>query len=199
VTTDYFALLTEPRRPWLDPELLKTKFLAFSSEAHPDRHHSAGELEKLAVTRRYTELNAAYNCLREPKDRLLHLLQLEGGVKPAALQHVPSETMNLFVEVARICREADAFLTEKNKITSPLLRVPMFKRGAEWTEKLQALQQKLNARRDELTQELKLMNRAWETPHTHRPLERLEELYRHFSFIARWVEQIQERAVQFSF
>ena len=199
MTTDYFALLTEPRRPWLDPELLKAKFLALSAEAHPDRHHSAGEPEKLAATRSYTELNAAYCCLRVPKTRLLHLLQLEGGVKPAALQDVPAETMNLFVEVAQICREADAFLTEKNKVTSPLLRVPMFKRGAEWMEKLQAWQQKLNARRDELTQELRSMNLAWESPDTHRPLERLEQLYRHFSFIARWGEQIQERVVQLSF
>ena len=119
-------------------------------------------------------------------------------MKPAALQNVPSEAINLFVEVARICRAADAFLTEKNKVTSPVLRVQMFERGAEWTEQLQALQQKLNARRDELMQELKSMNRAWESPDTHRPLERLEELYRHVSFIARWVEQLQERVVQLS-
>ena len=198
MTTDYFALLNEPRRPWLDPELLKTKFLARSSEAHPDRHHSAGEAEKSAATRGFTELNAAYNCLREPKDRLLHLLQLEGGGKPAALQNVPSKTMDFYVEIARICREADAFLAERNKTTSPLLRVQMFERGTEWTEKLQTLQKKLNDRREELTQELKSMNRAWEPPDQSRPLDRLEELQRHFSFIARWAEQIQERIVQLS-
>jgi len=35
--TDYFALLDEPRRPWLDVSSLKQKFLARSSEVHPDR------------------------------------------------------------------------------------------------------------------------------------------------------------------
>ena len=34
---DYFALLDEPRRPWLDPEELKAKFHALTATVHPDR------------------------------------------------------------------------------------------------------------------------------------------------------------------
>ena len=34
--TDYFNLLSEPRRPWLNPEALKQKFLNLSAEVHPD-------------------------------------------------------------------------------------------------------------------------------------------------------------------
>ena len=197
--TDNFALLNEPRRPWLDPDSLRTRFLALSSECHPDHTHNADENEKLAATRHFTELNAAYQCLREPKDRLLHLLELERAVKPAALQSIPSETMELFIEVARLCREADAFLAEKNKISSPLLKVQMFERGQEWTERLNALQHNLNIRRDVLTTELKSLDAAWDSPQDSKPLDRLEELYRHFSFIARWTQQIQERLVQLSF
>ena len=74
---DYFALLNEPRRPLLDADLLKQKFLALASDAHPDRAHNASESEKAEVTQRYAQLNAAYNCLAEPKLRLLHLLELE--------------------------------------------------------------------------------------------------------------------------
>ena len=33
--TDAFALLDEPRRPWLDAGALKQKFLPISSAAHP--------------------------------------------------------------------------------------------------------------------------------------------------------------------
>ena len=198
MTTDNFALLNEPRRPWLDTDSLKTKFLALSSEIHPDRLHKASEAEKLAANFQYTELNAAYNCLREPKERLLHLLELERGVKPAALQNVPPATMDLFAEVALLCRAADAFLAEKDGTDSPLLKVQMFERGAEWTEKVKALQLKLNARRDELTEKLKSMNHDWESLESPRPLERLEELYRHFSFIARWTQQIQDRMVRLS-
>src|SRR5438132_9046006 len=49
---DYFALLHEPRRPWLDPDLLKQKFISLSAEVHPDRVHLAGEAEKHAAQQR---------------------------------------------------------------------------------------------------------------------------------------------------
>ena len=202
--TDSFALLNEPRRPWLDAEALKQKFLPLSSAAHPDRIHSAPEAEKQAATKRYAELNAAYNTLREPRDRLLHLIELESGGKPSDIQRIPPGTMDLFVEVGQLCRDVDAFQAERGQVTSPLLKVKMFERGMDWTDQLQALQGRINARRDELTTELQQMNAVWEsappigTPSRAAalPLERLEQIYRVFSYIARWSEQIQERNLQ---
>ena len=87
--TDYFALLNEPRRPWIEPETLKAKFLALAAGIHPDRIHNADELEKAGATHRYAELNTAYNCLAEPKSRLRHLLELELGTKPEDIQQIP--------------------------------------------------------------------------------------------------------------
>jgi DnaJ-domain-containing protein 1 len=202
--SDSFALLNETRRPWLDAEALKQKFLPLSSAVHPDRTHNASEAEKQANTTRYANLNAAYNNLREPRDRLLHLLELELGAKPKDVQRIPPGTMDLFVEVGQICRDVDAFLAQRGNVTSPLLKVQMFERGMEWTDKLQALQQRINARRDELTTELQQMNAVWESAPAiglperiaALPLERLEQIYRVFSYIARWSEQIQERNVQ---
>ena len=108
------------------------------------------------------------------------------------------------MEVGQICRDVDAFLAQRGNVTSPLLKVQMFERGMEWTDKLQALQQRINARRDELTGELQQMNAVWESAPAiglperaaALPLERLEQIYRVFSYIARWSEQIQERNVQ---
>jgi len=202
--TDAFALLDEPQRPWLDPEALKQKFLPLSSAVHPDRFHSASETERHQATTRYGELNAAYNILREPKERLLHLLELEAGAKPKDVQRIPPGTMDLFVEVGQLCRDADIFIAERSKVTSPLLKVQMFERGMEWTDKLQDLQQRINAKRDEIVAELQQMNAIWDSapeygsPHRAAalPLERLEQIYRVFSYIARWSEQIQERNVQ---
>lgn len=202
--TDAFALFNEPRQPWLDAEALKQKFLALSSEVHPDRTHNAPETEKQKTNERYSELNAAYNTIREPRDRLLHLLELEQGAKPSDIQRIPPGTMDLFVEVGQLCRDVDTFLVERRKVTSPLLKVQMFERGMEWTDKLQALQQRINAKRDELAAELQQMNSLWDaappigSPQraTALPLERLEQIYRIFSYIARWSEQIQERNVQ---
>jgi hypothetical protein len=201
---DAFALLNEPRRPWLDAEALKQKFLPLSSEVHPDRTHNAPEAEKQRTHERYAELNAAYNKLREPRDRLLHLLELELGAKPSDIQRIPPGTMDLFVEVGQLCRDIDAFLSERGNVTSPLIKVQMFERGMEWTDKLQTLQQRINTKRDELAAELQGMNASWEkapligSPERvpFLPIERLEQIYRVFSYIARWSEQIQERNLQ---
>jgi curved DNA-binding protein CbpA len=202
--TDAFALLTESRRPWLDAEALKQKFLPLSSAVHPDRTHNAPEAEKQKTTERYAELNAAYNTLREPRDRLLHLLELELGAKPSDIQRIPPGTMDLFVEVGQLCRDVDAFMAQRENVTSPLLKVKLFEQGMEWTDKLQGLQQRINAKRDELAVELQNMNAVWDSPPpigsperaSALPLERLEQVYRIFSYIARWSEQIQERNLQ---
>ena len=60
--TDYFALLGEARRAWLDPEKLRQKYFALSRAAAAD-----------------AELNEAFRVLSDPKLRLHHLLTLEGA------------------------------------------------------------------------------------------------------------------------
>jgi len=198
VITDHFALLKEPRRPWLESETLKEKFLALSAEVHPDRVHQASEADKLAANRRYTELNAAYNCLREPHERLRHLLELELGGKPSDLTNVPNDLMDLFFAVGKLLREADAFVVEKGRATSPLLQVQFFERGQEWIEKLGELQQLINALREPLIIELKALGAAWDS-NSPKPLDRVQEIWRLSSFYERWLAQIRERVVQISF
>lgn len=199
--TDYFALLDEPRRPWLEPEPLKEKFLALSAMVHPDRVHHLGEAERASAQERYTELNAAYNFLREPRERLHHLLQLERGELPKDIQRIPSELMDLSLEIGRNCREVDAFLAEKARATSPLLQVKYFERGQGFVDTLQALRQRVNAMNERLNQELKQLDTAWQSAGERRGelLPRLEELYRLYSYFARWTTQLQERSVRLSF
>ena len=199
---DYFALLNEPRRPWLDTDLLRQHFLAQSAGAHPDKIHSASDAEKSAAAKQFAELNSAYNCLVEPKTRLLHLLELELGAKPKDIQSIPTALADLFAEVANTCRSTDTFLAEKAKATSPLLQVQLFERGQDWVEKLQALQRTLNDLREKLISELKSLDQQWMTAGpSARPdiLTKLEELYRLFGYFNRWSNQIQERIVQLAF
>jgi ABC-type transporter Mla subunit MlaD len=200
--TDNFALLNEPRRPWLDADLLKQKFLALASDTHPDRVHGASESEKAEVTQRYTQLNAAFNCLAEPKLRLLHLLELELGAKPKDIQQIPTALADLFVKVSNNCRSADGFLAEKSKATSPLVQVQLFERGQDWVEKLNGLQRTLNELREKLNGELKSLDAQWistDADSRREILPKLEELYRLFGYFNRWNNQIQERVVQLSF
>ena len=202
--TDCFALLGEPRRPWLEPDALKQKFLSLSAALHPDRVHAASAEEKQAAQQRYTELNAAYNCLREPKERLRHLLELELGAKPTTVQSIPPDLMDFSLEVSRLCRQADAFLAEKAKVSSPLLQVSLFERGQEWTEQLLALQKHIQSLTEKAQAQLQEIDAAWAgialsgSPHRQGLLTRLEGLWRLLSYFARWHGQIQERLVQLS-
>jgi curved DNA-binding protein CbpA len=181
--------------------LLKTKFLALSAELHPDRVHNAGEAEKAAAARHYAELNSAFNCLREPKNRLRHLLELELGSKPKEVQDIPPDLVELFVEIAQLCRQANAFLAEKAGVSSPMLRVQLFERGQEWAERLGAMRRRVAERQENLSQEIQSLDAQWIDAKgnvTGRAplLRRLEDIYRLLSFYARWNAQLQEAIVQ---
>ena len=195
---DNFVLLNVPRRPWLDLDSLKQIFFTLSAEMHPDRVHQAGGADKHAANTHYAELNAAYQCLREPRERLRHLLELELGAKPSDLTQVPEDLMDLFFAIGKKFRAVDALLVEKSSSTSPLLQVQLFERGQDWVEKLGGLRLTVLARRDALLGELEAMNAAWEIPPA-RPLERLQEIWRLLSFYDRWLAQIQARVVTLSF
>ena len=204
--TDNFAVLGQSRRPWLDPELLKAKFHALTATVHPDRVHLSGEQEKQAANRCYAELNAAYQCLRDPKDRLHHLLELERGNKLDVLQNISPETMDLSIQVSQICRETDGFLAEKAKVTAPLLKVQLFERGMSLTDRLNLMLGQLDVRREALIVQLRNLNMAWETAppvgSSNRlhvlPCSRLEHIYRDISYLKRWTQQLQERRVGLS-
>jgi curved DNA-binding protein CbpA len=201
---DYFALLGQPRQPWLDPASLKAAFLEQSARLHPDRLQAGSAEEKSAATGRFAELNAAYNCLREPKERLLHLLELEWGAPPANVQSIPAGTMDLFMETGQVCRQTDQFLAAEGRASSPLLQVQRLVQNQEWTVRLQELQARIHLRRGQLLAELQEMNAAWSAappaPSPARagtlPLRRLEEMARTLSYIARCGGQVQERLSQ---
>jgi curved DNA-binding protein CbpA len=199
---DYFALFNEMRRPWLDPEVLKAKFLALSGKVHPDRLQEHPAHQPGPADPRFAELNAAYNTLRDPKLRLAHLLELERGGKPSDLQEIPPDLTELWMQIGLLCREVDAFLRQKQAARSPLLRVELFEQSQEWTEELSPVQQKLSGMQDALTAQLKREDNAWQdAPDPDRRavvLARLEALYRLFGFTGRWAQQVQERIVLLS-
>jgi DnaJ-domain-containing protein 1 len=199
---DHFTLLNQPRRPWLDPDDLKKSFHALSATTHPDKHPSADEAAKGLAAKQFAELNTAYQCLVEPKARLLHLLELERGEKPKDIQQIPAALADWFVEVARVCRDTDAFIAEKARTTSPLLQVQLFPRGQEWIAKLSGLQKEFNQLSESITGELRLVDAQWTRgdPDVRRNLlPKLEELYRLFGYLSRWQSQVQERISRIAF
>ena len=205
--TDYFALLQEPRRPWLDLEALQRKFLALSTPLHPDRVHGGSPGQKDSAQQRFSELNSAYQCLRDTKERLRHLLELEQGAKPRPLLEVTPEGADFYFQLGEVCREADRFLERKKQAASPLHKAELFKTSMEWVGRLEVYQGQLESRSERLQAELKDLNTAWQTvPITgsnagvpELPLPALEKLYRELSYLSRWAAQIRERILQLSF
>jgi|KBSSwiStaDraftv2_1062776.scaffolds.fasta_scaffold241906_2 curved DNA-binding protein CbpA len=196
---DCFALLNEPRRPWLDPEALKNKFLSLSSTFHPDRVHNASHLDKNTAQQRYSEINTAYNRLRDPKERLLHFLELELGHRPTDTQRITPELADFFNQMHSLCSEADALLREKQMVSSPMLKVAIFERGQATTEKLFELQHRINSNYENVMAEIKVIDAEWEqTSDRDSILTKLQTLYRLLSYFTRWSGQIQERIVQLS-
>lgn len=191
---DYFALLGQPRRPWLEPDTLKQVFHTLSAEAHPDRFHGGSEAELHAANQRFAELNAAHSCLRDPRDRLRHLLELELGRKASDLQEIPDSLADLFMEVLAACREVEAFLTRWKAISSPLLRAQGVGEVHAWLDRLMALQQRIAALQGQLLTALKTVDDQWESPEA-RPdlLPELERICRWLGFFGRWHGLLQER------
>ena len=201
--TDYFALLDELRRLWIDPEQLKSKFLTLSARVHPDKIRTTIPPNQETVTRRFAELNSAFNCLREPGKRLRHLLQLELGAIPKEVHEIPSDLADLFVEIAQLRQKVNAFLSETAPIQSPLLRVKVFERAQEWIDRLRAVQQNLANHQADLFQELKTLDADWlcsacDPVQRLVLLQRVEQIHQRLSFYARWNTQIQETLVQLS-
>ena len=192
---DYFALLDEPRKPWIDTGLLKDKFMEMSARYHPDKFPQATPEERERISARYAELNAAYQCLSHTRDRLLHLIELETGKPPSDVQRIPPGTSDLFMQIGQTCTQAAAFLEKQPQTDSPILKAKRFVEQMEWTDKLTDFQNQLQEISNKLEEELKRMNTDMENG-APLPLERLEEIYRSDSYINRWTDQIREKIVQ---
>lgn len=207
--TDYFALLELPRQPWLDPVEVQNSFLQRSAPWHPDRVHQAAPETKAAAHQRFTELNAARACLRDPTRRLRHLLELELGEPVQALERLPSAAGDFFFELGGLCRAVDQFVAGARGAgaTSPLLQARRFEESLTWRSRLEAAQQQLDKAQGELETELRnRLTPVWRSApapgasgrRQSLPLDRLLQVYREFSYLSRWSGQIRERLVQLS-
>ena len=109
-----------------------------------------------------------------------------------------------FASIADICREVDAFLQEREKVTSPLIKIQWFERAQEWIERIQVWQKNLASQRGELDARLEKLDQAWlQAPQSQEEktasLARLEELYRFYGYFNRWQNQLSERVARLSF
>jgi len=193
VPDDPFAVFNLPPAPALDSEALKEQFARLTGEQHPDKFSRAGEAERAGAEARYAATNRAYQTLVDPRARLLALYELTKGEKPRDVQRIPPGTMDLFVEVGQACRSLDEFLARKRAASGRLERAGLAAEELALQDKLMTLRGKLEALDAGLAGELAKLDAHWRAG-TH-DLNALESLYRKYSYLARWRQQLEEREI----
>jgi curved DNA-binding protein CbpA len=193
-----FEILGFTPRPVLGAEELKARFLDRSGPLHPDRVHSLPGGEREEATRRFAEMNAAHRLLRNPRDRLNLLLEMETGKKPRDIQRILPGTMDLFAEVGQACRDADGFLASRPAAdASPIQRAAVRGQALGWKERLEATLVHVEARAEQALKELENLDARWVAGGDRTPLlEPIENLARLFSYIERWRGQLEERLLE---
>ena len=169
--TDYFALLDEARRPWLDPEQLKEKYFARSRAAAPD-----------------AELNEAFRVLRDPKLRLQHLLKL-ARVDLSAGREVPRALAELFWNTGVLLSEVDRWLLRQAEAGSALSRALLSGERSKLEGKLAALEVHLSAAYEKELEQLRQMNEM-KLPDE---IEKLVLRYDAIAYLTRLCEQVNEK------
>jgi molecular chaperone HscB len=75
---DHFGQFGLPERFEIDLSELERRYLALSRELHPDRHAAGGASQRLAAVQKTTDLNQAYQVLKDDFRRAEHLLHRRG-------------------------------------------------------------------------------------------------------------------------
>jgi len=177
--TDYFALLGEARRPWLDPEKLKEKYFALSRTTAAD-----------------AELNEAFRVLSDPKLRLHHLLTLEGAELTAG-RPVPPSVAELFWNTGTLLREVERWLLKNAEATSALSRALLSSERTKLEGKLEKLEEQLNGLYETELNQLRQTDAAAKSTSPNE-LPNLIELYDSISYLTRLREQTKEKRFRMS-
>lgn len=182
---DYFALLGEPRRPWLDPERIKETFHRLSRERHPDQAGGAQDA--------FADLNLAQETLRDPKLRLRHLLELEHpAIRPSGPATVPATLADDFAPIHELLQRIDAYLPRKAAASGALARALLAREETALRIGARDRLAGLDAKIASALTDLRSLDAGWE-PNHHATAARLLDLYGRFAYLSRWAGQLRER------
>ena len=190
---DFFALLGEERRPWVDRDRVKETFHRLSREQHPDQQASGSTGEADAV---FARLNAAQAALRDPKSRLRCLLEIEyPEVKVSGPASVPQTLAELFAPIHELLRDIDALLARKAAAPSALARALMAREELGLQQAAQERLGELGTLHEQALEELQAFDARWE-PRPPDAAGQLLEFYHWFAYLSRWTDQLRERLFQ---
>jgi len=173
--TDHFAVLGIPRTAWVDAEELKSRFHKLSAERHPDAAGGDGAA--------FTELNAAWQALRDPAGCLRHFLELEHPDALASAGQTPAELADLFMDIAAFRQAAQKFAAKYSAATSPLTKAMLEAERVALRTRLTALAANVAARTE---QSLATLHSNATQP------AQLATLLASLVFLAKWTAQLAE-------
>jgi curved DNA-binding protein CbpA len=174
--TDYFALLQQPRKPWLDAEQLKQKYHELARGKHPE----------LAI------LNEAYRVLADPKLRLHHLLSLERAPPSTTGESVPDHLANLFIEIGALVTDVDLVLAKATAADSALSKSLLKASTLEQQKRLQDLLTRVRDLYDSALNDLRSIDQPQEN------LPQIENAYHRLAYLTRWKDLLEERNFRLS-
>jgi len=149
---DYFELFGLPRRYDLDPNDLESKYLAISSNIHPDRFAVSGPEMQAFALRASAAVNSAYNVLRHPIHRAEYLLESAGGPSAAQDRTVPPALLS---EVMTFREDIEAAKASGNQAELAALRRRLEDRRDLIQQEVSALCENINDLNDERRRRLR--------------------------------------------
>ena len=147
--TDYFTCLGFPRRLTLDPQKLEAKFYELSRTFHPDFYQTKSSAEQTISLSNAAVLNTAYRTLRDPIQRAEYLLALETGSVKDIRTSPPADLFEEILELQDTLEEYRA--TDHGSDQGHRLRAT-----------LQAEQQALERRKEEMESQLRRLFAEWD-------------------------------------
>jgi molecular chaperone HscB len=174
---DYYSLFGVDRTFGLSLEQLERTFYGLQRESHPDRHITSADDRRAQALSESSDINKAYQTLREKYRRAKYLLGLYGYQVDQQKSVPPGLLMTVM--------EAQEKLSEIDVQTTPHIR-------ARLMEELEPLLERLEQRRETLEEEFERVAREWDQnmhPTTETELSDVEQ-----SQLGRITQILAERA-----
>lgn len=185
--TDFFALLHQPRQPWLDLDALKQKYHQLTRARHPDVFAAAGDDADV----KFESINEGYRALLDPKWRIQHLLALEGAAPGEPHRPAPVELQDLFLEIGSVAQNSQRWLEEIANAQTNLSRSLLRSRLSRLQDQTKRLLERLNSSYENCLNELQEMNDLWAAQKSE-AIAPLSLLHDRLSYLSRWRAQLHE-------
>jgi curved DNA-binding protein CbpA len=182
---DCFAVLGLGRAAALDEQTLQRAYSERSRAAHPDH----GGSEALAY-----RVNAAYETLRHPHNRLKHLVELGAPEEARKWRTVAlDETMMaLFSEIGTVMELTGKFIERKTKASSALAKALLAPEEMRHRESLERVAIEIQDRMNRMEDQLPSLDAALAN-HQSEAWKQVAEMQARFAYLAKWQAQIRER------